>query len=60
MNVENGAEAALFSEKEYINEIFFAVYAWSTVYVCLTKFCINVEKTPNRMVSSPDTNISAL
>jgi hypothetical protein len=26
MNVEIGAEAALFPEKEYINGIFFAVY----------------------------------
>jgi hypothetical protein len=27
MNVEIGAEAALFLEKEYIKEIFFAVWA---------------------------------
>jgi hypothetical protein len=30
MNVENGTEAAQFPEKEYINEIFFAVWRIST------------------------------
>jgi hypothetical protein len=28
MNVEIGAEAAQFPEKEYINGIFFAVWQW--------------------------------
>jgi hypothetical protein len=33
MNVEIGAEAALFPEKEYINGIFFAV--WWVAQVCI-------------------------
>jgi hypothetical protein len=32
MNVEVGAEAALFPEKEYINGIFVAVYCTVTSY----------------------------
>jgi hypothetical protein len=35
MNVENGTEAALFPEKEYIKGIFLAVYVESCVAVYL-------------------------
>ncbi len=31
MNVEIGAEAALFPEKEYIKGIFIAVYSWKAL-----------------------------
>ncbi len=31
MNVEIGAEAAQFPEKEYINEIAFAVHNWTNI-----------------------------
>jgi hypothetical protein len=34
MNVEIGAEAALFPEKEYISRIFVAVYNTNMFYVC--------------------------
>jgi hypothetical protein len=57
MNVEIGAEAALFPEKEYINGIFFAVYDTTTfpcpslkiTYVFLHK-CTNIgRKTFEKM-----------
>jgi hypothetical protein len=32
MNVEIGAEAAQFPEKEYINEIFLAVREWNNIH----------------------------
>ncbi len=39
MNVEIGAEAALFPEKEYVNGIFVAVQGWkiptTTLYIIL-------------------------
>jgi hypothetical protein len=43
MNVEIGAEAALFPEKEYISGIFVAVQICSAVIVTFTVFgCRNV------------------
>jgi hypothetical protein len=40
MNVEIGAEAALFPEKEYINEIFVAVHSVSWIICVLRRFYI--------------------
>ncbi len=37
MNVEIGAEAALFPEKEYINGIAVAVYKWDTISTLIVK-----------------------
>ncbi len=45
MNVEIGAEAALFPEKEYINGIFIAV--WHP-FLSLSLVCHPIEKAQNK------------
>jgi hypothetical protein len=41
MNVEIGAQAALFPEKKYIKGIFVAVYPWISLYIKLHPFSID-------------------
>jgi hypothetical protein len=44
MNVEIGAEAALFPEKEYISGIFMAVRKEEAVSFCLNRFLKIINK----------------
>jgi hypothetical protein len=41
MNVEIGAEAALFPEKEYISGIFVAVYSPYNIHIFLEHFMLH-------------------
>jgi hypothetical protein len=46
MNVEIGAEAALFPEKEYINGIAFAVLEWLTDAIGTVGWVMTQPSTP--------------